>query len=89
MSSDLELLLGLSRQLHRLVPPYRSQQVHRVAEEFAHEARKELDFLNEADAALRFGESLAQLVEAGGVSDHGRGLLSVAPSARHAASMSG
>lgn len=58
VTSDVELLLWLSRQLHRLIPQYRAQQMHRVAEEFAHEARKELDFLNETNAAIRFGKHL-------------------------------
>ncbi len=46
--SDLEVLVDVSGAIDRLVPAYRRSMVHRVAEEYAHRARGELDFVAEA-----------------------------------------
>jgi len=61
--SDLEMLVQFSGLIDRLVPPYRRSMVHRLAEEYAHRARTEIDFLAEAQAIERFSEVLTTLPE--------------------------
>ena len=61
--ADLDALITLSRNIDRLVPPYRRSMVHRMAEEYAARARMECDFLAEARAIRQFGEVLATLPE--------------------------
>ncbi len=61
--SDLEVLMQMSGFFDRLVPPYRAAMVHRIAEEYASRARKEIDFLSEAEAIEKFGDVLTTLPE--------------------------
>ncbi len=61
--SDLDVLVDVSGFLDSLVPQYRRSMVHRVAEEYAHRAKKEIDFVSEADAIEAFSEVLASLPE--------------------------
>lgn len=53
--SDLDVLVDVSGLIDRLVPAYRRSMVHRVAEEYAHRARGELDFVAEARVIDEFG----------------------------------
>jgi ubiquinone biosynthesis protein len=61
--SDLEALVEVSGLIDTLVPPYRRAMVHKVAEEYALRARKEIDFLSEASAIEDFADVLATLPE--------------------------
>ncbi len=61
--SDLDALMVLSGFMDKLVPPYHSAMVHRIAQEYASRARAEIDFLAEARAIDRFTEVLANLPE--------------------------
>ena len=56
--SDLDVLVEVSAAVDRLVPAYRRSMVHRVAEEYAHRARGELDFVAEARVLEEFGSLL-------------------------------
>lgn len=60
---DLDVLVGVSGFVDRLLPPYRRRMVHRIAEEYAQRARGELNFVAEADAIERFAEVLTTLPE--------------------------
>jgi ubiquinone biosynthesis protein len=61
--SDLEVLVEVSGFIDVLVPPYRRSMVHRVAEEYAQRAKKEIDFLAEASAMEEFADVLTTLPE--------------------------
>lgn len=61
--SDLDVLVDVSEFLDALVPPYRSSMVHKVAEEYAQRAKKEIDFRSEADAIDEFADVLVTLPE--------------------------
>lgn len=54
--SDLEVLVDVSSFIDAIVPPYRRSMVHRVAEEYAQRAKKEIDFLSEARAMEEFAD---------------------------------
>ena len=56
--SDLDVLVDVSGFVDALVPPYHRSMVHRVAQEYARQAKKEIDFLAEADAIEEFKEVL-------------------------------
>lgn len=59
--SDLEALVEVSGFIDVLVPKYRRAMVHKVAEEYSHRARQEIDFLAEAKAMEQFADVLATL----------------------------
>ena len=61
--ADLEALVEISGWLDTLVPTYRRSMVHKVAQEYAHRARQELDFIAEANATEEFDEVLTTLPE--------------------------
>lgn len=63
LTSDLGVLVDVSRFVDRLVPAYHRSMVHRVAVEYASRARQEINFLAEATAMARFQEVLATLPE--------------------------
>ncbi|HWO14342.1 MAG TPA: AarF/UbiB family protein, partial [Polyangiaceae bacterium] len=63
LSSDLAVLIEVSRFVDRLVPAYHRSLVHKVAVEYAARARQEIDFLAEATAMARFQDVLETLPE--------------------------
>jgi ubiquinone biosynthesis protein len=63
VSSDLDVLIDVSKTIDWLVPAYHRSMVHQVAAEYAARARLEMDFLAEARAMERFSEVLATLPE--------------------------
>ncbi len=63
VTSDLDMLLEVSKFIDRLVPAYHRSMVHQVASEYATQARQEMDFLAEARAIERFAEMFATLPE--------------------------
>jgi ubiquinone biosynthesis protein len=63
VSSDLNVLMEVSKFVDRLVPAYHRSMVHQVAAEYASRARQEMDFLAEAHAIERFSEVLTTLPE--------------------------